>query len=75
MSRSSSSIEKKIESTTDYTDYTDYTETDPICAFCEICGQKKKMEGMLWSVIDSTLGAAREKESKSTRRIGPVCPV
>ena len=30
---------------------------------------------MLWSLIDSTLGFAGEKESESTRRIGPLCPV
>ena len=37
--------------------------------------QKEKMEGMLWSVIDTTPGSAGKKESESTRRIGPVCPV
>jgi len=30
---------------------------------------------MLWSVIDTTPGSAGKKESESTRRIGPVCPV
>jgi len=37
--------------------------------------QKEKMEGMLWSVIDTTPGSAGKKESESTRRIGPFCPV